>query len=264
MVFLNPQEYTAFTHGYAMSIHKSEGSTFDKSYVLANRFMTPETTLVAMTRHRHDVGLYVSRTQFIDFKDLVETRSRGRAPDILSDYQISPDQQPYFDRVRQYTDLMVEAVTLREEMEGLLEPDEPLFKHPAYDSYQGIYQHKKEVAAETSTSGNLTNPMPAWLACVMTCWRLIRDGGSASCQTWSKKHPWMLGSIWSLLGKPESSGRPSAKPIPGCWRGACALSRIPGKEIRSETSGLMDAFKTQNCICPFLNGMTVKITGAIS
>ncbi|MBT4880167.1 MAG: AAA family ATPase [Alphaproteobacteria bacterium] len=41
-------EYAHISYGYAMSIHKSEGSTFDQSFVLPDPLMDPSTLLVAI------------------------------------------------------------------------------------------------------------------------------------------------------------------------------------------------------------------------
>lgn len=140
------KEYASFTYGYAMTMHKSEGSTFDRTYALPSRYMDPSTTLVTMTRHKYDVQVYVNSEQFVDFKDLVETCSQGKIQETLKDYHISPDQQPYRDQIVQYKDLMSETMTLREEMESVLKPSTPLFKHPSYEAYKLCLGQKKEVA----------------------------------------------------------------------------------------------------------------------
>ena len=52
--------YTDFDHGYATTIHKSQGATVDRSYVLASRSMDRHLAYVAMTRHREDMALFIS------------------------------------------------------------------------------------------------------------------------------------------------------------------------------------------------------------
>lgn len=54
-----PQQYGSFDHGYAVTIHKSQGATVDHAYVLASRTMDATLAYVAMTRHREALGLYV-------------------------------------------------------------------------------------------------------------------------------------------------------------------------------------------------------------
>lgn len=60
-ITLNPKQYASFDHGYATTIHKSQGITVDKTFVLGSITMDRHLTYVAMTRHRLDVKLYVDK-----------------------------------------------------------------------------------------------------------------------------------------------------------------------------------------------------------
>ena len=60
LVTFNPNSYRAFDHGYAVTIHKSQGATVDRSYVLASRTMDEPLSYVAMTRHRDSMKLYLN------------------------------------------------------------------------------------------------------------------------------------------------------------------------------------------------------------
>ena len=55
-----PQHYRSFDHGYAVTIHKSQGATVDQSYILASRSMDKHLAYVAMTRHRDTMRLYIN------------------------------------------------------------------------------------------------------------------------------------------------------------------------------------------------------------
>ncbi len=68
---LNPH----FDQGWAVTIHKSQGTTVDKTYVLASYAMTQNLAYVAMTRHRDDTHVFGSS---IDF------RQPEKLPEILS------------------------------------------------------------------------------------------------------------------------------------------------------------------------------------
>ncbi|MBY0273338.1 MAG: AAA family ATPase [Alphaproteobacteria bacterium] len=57
---LNPY----FDQGWAVTIHKSQGTTVDKSFLLASHEMTQNLTYVAMTRHRDSVQVYGSTLDF--------------------------------------------------------------------------------------------------------------------------------------------------------------------------------------------------------
>jgi Ti-type conjugative transfer relaxase TraA len=59
-VSFDPRSYQSFDHGYAVTIHKSQGATVDAAYVLASRSMDQHLAYVAMTRHREDLQIYAS------------------------------------------------------------------------------------------------------------------------------------------------------------------------------------------------------------
>lgn len=56
----SPQQFPSTDHGFAVSIHRSQGCTVDKSYVLTSRTMDRNLTYVALTRHRHEVKFYTA------------------------------------------------------------------------------------------------------------------------------------------------------------------------------------------------------------
>ncbi|MEP3296794.1 MAG: AAA family ATPase [Pseudoruegeria sp.] len=60
LVTINPHHYRSFDHGYAVTVHKSQGATVDRSYVLASKTMDHSLAYVAMTRHRDDMKLYLN------------------------------------------------------------------------------------------------------------------------------------------------------------------------------------------------------------
>jgi Ti-type conjugative transfer relaxase TraA len=57
--------YQSFDHGYATTIHKTQGATVDRAFVLASATMDRHLTYVAMTRHRDAVTLYANEAEFI-------------------------------------------------------------------------------------------------------------------------------------------------------------------------------------------------------
>ena len=57
-VTINPTLYKDFDHGYATTIHKSQGVTVDRTYVLGSVLMDRHLTYVAMPRHKQDIHLY--------------------------------------------------------------------------------------------------------------------------------------------------------------------------------------------------------------
>jgi Ti-type conjugative transfer relaxase TraA len=79
-------EYVAIDHGYATTIHKSQGATVDRAYVLASEGMDRHLSYVAMTRHREEARLYAGRDQFADLRELSARLSRSGAKETTLDY----------------------------------------------------------------------------------------------------------------------------------------------------------------------------------
>ncbi|WP_017997130.1 Ti-type conjugative transfer relaxase TraA [Rhizobium leguminosarum] len=78
--------YQAFDHGYATTIHKTQGATVDRSFVLASTTMDRHLTYVAMTRHREAVQLYAGIDAFKTERSLTETLSRSGVKETTLDY----------------------------------------------------------------------------------------------------------------------------------------------------------------------------------
>ncbi|MGO6697793.1 Ti-type conjugative transfer relaxase TraA, partial [Rhizobium johnstonii] len=51
-------------HGYAATIHKSQGATVERTFVLATGMMDQHLTYVSMTRHRDRADLYAASEDF--------------------------------------------------------------------------------------------------------------------------------------------------------------------------------------------------------
>lgn len=78
--------YRSLDHGYATTIHKSQGATVDRVKVLASLSLDRHLTYVAMTRHREDVTLYYGKRSFEKAGGLVPILSRKNAKETTLDY----------------------------------------------------------------------------------------------------------------------------------------------------------------------------------
>ncbi|TBC66732.1 Ti-type conjugative transfer relaxase TraA (plasmid) [Rhizobium leguminosarum] len=63
-VVISEDSYRNVDHGYAATIHKSQGATVDRTLVLATGMMDQHLTYVSMTRHRDRVDLYAAKEDF--------------------------------------------------------------------------------------------------------------------------------------------------------------------------------------------------------
>lgn len=63
-VVISEDSYRNIDHGYAATIHKSQGVTVDRTFVLGTGMMDQHLTYVSMTRHRDETNLYAAREDF--------------------------------------------------------------------------------------------------------------------------------------------------------------------------------------------------------
>lgn len=63
-VVFGESTYRNIDHGYAATIHKSQGATVDRTFVLATGMMDRHLVYVAMTRHRGRADLYAAKEDF--------------------------------------------------------------------------------------------------------------------------------------------------------------------------------------------------------
>ncbi|KRA65256.1 Ti-type conjugative transfer relaxase TraA [Rhizobium sp. Root651] len=79
--------YNNLDHGYATTIHKSQGATVDRVKVLASLSLDRHLTYVAMTRHREDLAVYYGSRSFAKSGGLIPILSRRNAKETTLDYE---------------------------------------------------------------------------------------------------------------------------------------------------------------------------------
>ncbi len=86
-VVVEQRFYNNVDHGYATTIHKSQGATVDRVKVLASLSLDRHLTYVAMTRHRDDLAVYYGTRSFAKAGGLVKLLSRNNAKETTLDYE---------------------------------------------------------------------------------------------------------------------------------------------------------------------------------
>ena len=76
-VAVETKDYQDLDYGYASTIHKSQGATVDRSYVLASKYFDRHTSYVALSRHRETATLFYGQDEFAN------PRGQGAAPDPI-------------------------------------------------------------------------------------------------------------------------------------------------------------------------------------
>ncbi|MGB8843357.1 MAG: Ti-type conjugative transfer relaxase TraA [Aliidongia sp.] len=87
------QDYAEIDHGYAATVHKSQGVTVDRAHVLATKGMDRHSAYVGLTRHRDGVSLHWSRDDMGDRQGMARVLGRERLKDTSLDYG-RPNQAP--------------------------------------------------------------------------------------------------------------------------------------------------------------------------
>ena len=80
-----PHDREALDHGYAATVHKSQGVTVDRMFVLATQNLDRHSTYVALSRHREQIEVYYGREDFQGGEGLhAPARARVNLEAVLS------------------------------------------------------------------------------------------------------------------------------------------------------------------------------------
>lgn len=85
-VMVEERLYSSVDHGYATTVHKSQGATVDQVKLLASLSLDRHLTYVAMTRHREQLGVYYGRRSFAKAGGLIPILSRENSKETTLDY----------------------------------------------------------------------------------------------------------------------------------------------------------------------------------
>ena len=87
IVPVDPRSYQDIDHGFATTVHKSQGVTVDESYVLASRGFDKHLSYVSFSRHRKRLNIVYSQESFGSEAHLLGTLARDRSKDTSLDYR---------------------------------------------------------------------------------------------------------------------------------------------------------------------------------
>ena len=88
-VSFDVKDYAHIDHGYAATVHKSQGVTVDRTHALATSHMDRHATYVGLSRHRDRVDLHWSTDQVGSRERLARVLGRERLKDTSLDYGLA-------------------------------------------------------------------------------------------------------------------------------------------------------------------------------
>lgn len=133
------RDYNHIDHGYAATIHKSQGVTIDRTHVLATPGMDQHSSYVALSRHREELQVHYGRDDFADDGRLARTLSRERGKDMASDYERGSDPARGFAERR--------GITFRERVAEIVRKVVP---ERVRDLFDGLREERAERQADRS------------------------------------------------------------------------------------------------------------------
>ncbi len=98
-IVVDTGQYADLDYGYALTIHKSQGVTVDRAYLLATPSMNAELSYVGMTRHKKELVVASGRDAFDDAKSLV----RGLSKPVEKAFSAAHDVRPVIRDNPEYT-----------------------------------------------------------------------------------------------------------------------------------------------------------------
>lgn len=93
-ISIDLKSYAHVDHGYAATVHKTQGMTVDRTHVLATPGLDAHAAYVALSRHRDGTALHYGRDDFADEAALRRTLARERPKDMALDYERPAPSSP--------------------------------------------------------------------------------------------------------------------------------------------------------------------------
>jgi Ti-type conjugative transfer relaxase TraA len=102
-ISIDSATYGEIDYGYALTIHKSQGMTVDRAYVLATKSLHAELAYVAMTRHKTSLTLASGKDEFADATALSRALSRVDEKSFSAYHGVRPETELSAERGYRHT-----------------------------------------------------------------------------------------------------------------------------------------------------------------
>lgn len=148
-VVFDLKDYAHVDHGYAATLHKSQGVTVDRTHVLATPGLDRHATYVALSRHRDRVDLHYGKDDFEDGPSLARRLSRERTKDMALDHRdpTGPDVARLFAERR--------GITFPERVKTVVRKVRDIFA-----GFKPLDRSSPEASQQASPASPATTPSP--------------------------------------------------------------------------------------------------------
>jgi Ti-type conjugative transfer relaxase TraA len=124
-VAVETKDYQELDYGYASTVHKSQGATVDRTYILASKYFDRHTSYVALSRHREAATVFYGQDEFASSRgqgatadpaqakrNLEYTLARARPKELAHDY-LDLDSSANVPAAEEHLDNSPEAIQAR-------------------------------------------------------------------------------------------------------------------------------------------------------
>jgi AAA domain len=148
-VVFDLKNYAHVDHGYAATLHKSQGVTVDRTHVLATPGLDRHATYVALSRHRNRVDVHYGNVDFDDGAGLARRLSRERTKDMALDHRDPSDP----DAARLFAERR--GITVPERLKAVVRKVRDIFA-----GFKPLDQSSPEASQPASPTGPSKTPAP--------------------------------------------------------------------------------------------------------
>lgn len=147
-ITFSTDRYNELDHGYAATIHKAQGVTVDRAYILASKYMDGHATYVGLSRHRESADVFYSREEFANERVLTNSLRRERGKDVTLDYATSDkfSEQRGFEKI---------SPPLTQDLTRAPQPPEKFFEPSQAVRYENLLQHAAQAYDRTQNQQSL-------------------------------------------------------------------------------------------------------------
>lgn len=149
-ITINTANYNNFSYGYATTIHKSQGLTTERTFLLAEQYMNHNSFYVAASRHREKLAIYWDKETFANKEEIIKCFERiHNERNLVHDYNINASNKIYYDKASEYRSTIDSVIRLYEQIyEKSLAKNISFSANPNYHEYLNLVRKRDSLARE--------------------------------------------------------------------------------------------------------------------